>query len=876
MIDWEKLLGVWLAFPCDRALDPASARDRAARYMEAAGLTPSEEWFQAADRSVAAVLAACGIEVDNHPPLAGQEVALRHPLSGREHRLRLPECTPDLVAETIRSIVSDLPDPRTRAIALWRLLPDRLAAHNPAYDLLPAHADLPSAPVWVVLDAAAAFAGTDARLLHAADIGGVQRFVSTSRTTRDLWSASLLCSLLMSWLIEAHLLERGPQSIVFPAVRGTPLLDLALHRLLGEQKVPLPDRRRLVVSSFPNAALLLGNNPAYWRLTDDREMPREPLCPAVRALSRRLEELGRAVRELFGDHVQQHLGTELAEGWDRSFDAAVPLSLPVLVLTRDIGTKNNRGAEQERDDRSPEPDAPEGEDGDEVALCWGGSEFVPSPQLRTAIHGLIAALGEDGFDVRNWQDAVHVITRKLHGVKRTTRPLRQPISGMAAPKCTLCGEREQVGPVDFDRSREFWMQLSQAPSIRGIRFSRRDRLCGEDLVKRLLPAVQELEPFRTIGRHTFPDLATIAAADWLAQTRGTPWELDPEQIRREAGHWSGEWLHWPEPNFDPDEPPCPREVFDRIERARQEHGAPPTYAAIIASDGDNMGLWLDGAAWPSVAELTTERIRERLDAQASGASGNAPLIGPLQQLLFSTALSNYSIRVIPDLVEDSGGYLVYAGGDDILAFAPAARASAIAARAYEAFRGTIDDGSPEGFVRSAADGRTYFVPGPRATCSCGIALVHHKEDLRYGLSEAKGAQKWAKDCGRDLLAIAVLRRSGEHTRALCPWPFTQEFQRWVSAFSSGVSDRWVHRVARVLDAVVAAGPDCVARTLVRELKRSEDRTIAAFGGEGIAETFETYRKHLANKQVSPEEAARSFLQLLLAASFLTRRSTEAA
>lgn len=864
MIDWEKLLGVWLALPFDRALDPATARERAKRYIEAAGIAPQEDWSDLAVSGARSLLAVTPVDWDSpHPPLSGQEFEAIHPLGGTRYRVQLPPCEPERVADVIRSIVKGLDDPAHRTLALWRLLPERLMQLHPGYQFLPPHAKIGYVPVWILLDCVAAVAATGGRRIAAIDIGGVQRFLGSSRTTRDLWSASLLATLLMASALRVQLGLAGPMSVVFPSLRANPSADLLLREKLGDH-IPVPDRSRLVVSSLPNSALVVDPSP------DDNE----GLLPisAHESVEKFIDTVVQQVRASFGEHLRKHLPENLIEGWDRQLGEGVFATLTFVVAS--LAAQSSEKSGQQGENAS-------GVDSDPVrraARWWESEHYVPSPSLRRAIETLVT--GEPLIDLRDWQDFVHVLTRRVHVIKRADRPLCQRVAGIAAPKCSNCGVGEQVGPVDFDASRSFWEHVANAPALRGVRFNRRDRLCPEDLVKRLLPVLGELEPFRTIGRYSFPDLATIAATDWLEKTRGEPYELDPDRIRDEHGYWSGEWLHWPSADFDPEDVPCPPDVFSRISAARSAIGPAPVYAAIIASDGDDMGRWLEGSAWPAVHEFAIPEVCERLEQAAPGASNEPPCVGPVQQALFSTALSNFATGVVPDLVAQHRGVLVYAGGDDSLVFAPAMRSVRIAADLYKAFRGMLDEDVPTGFVRSRRDGGLLLMPGPRATSSCGIALVHYKEGLRFALAEARAAQKWAKECGRDMLAIAVLRRSGEHTRALCPWQFTPCFESWSVAFAKGASDRWVYRLARVAEAAVAAGVDAFVALLKRELDRSEKSTVDAFGGaDAVASAFERYWELMARRGANDLETASGFLNLMLTASFLARptvRSKETA
>jgi len=56
-------------------------------------------------------------------------------------------------------------------------------------------------------------------------LGPVQEFIAQARSTRDLWSGSYLLSWLMAHAMQAVAERFGPDSIVFPSLRGQPLFD---------------------------------------------------------------------------------------------------------------------------------------------------------------------------------------------------------------------------------------------------------------------------------------------------------------------------------------------------------------------------------------------------------------------------------------------------------------------------------------------------------------------------------------------------------------------------------------------------------------------------------------------------------------------------
>ncbi len=877
---WDQLAATYLALPFDRVLDPDEARaeERAERYLAAAGIEcpPSEralirglyDWL----------LSDYGLELA--PPFGLQGAAeLRHPLSGRPFAIEMPAPDPDRVCGVIRDLVGRHDDPKKRALALWRLLPERLGQLSPAYRSLPADARLPSLGLWSALDSCAGILAAYALLRQEGDeqeesddgadqsqsedaqgsnqredgnegdgravellnnlrivlltVRGVQRYLASSRTVRDLWSASMLSAWMLFERVCGLVDMVGPAAVISPALRGNPWVDHWLRTSAGLTDVAEPSADALRVSALPNTAVFVG--------------PVESLL----AVFGRQPKWGDLWDQL-GKHWEPHLPPEFRGRWDEFFEQPCdpwPLTSANLRLRRLVDVTRS------------------------AKVLWGDAEDeIPCRALRQRLDNaeiVRPEVTEALYSLRTgwWLDGLHVVFQEA----QNTPALRLCGGGIlvAPPKCTLCGVDSQIGPRDYDESRRFWQHLQAAPPPKGIRLNRRDRLCAPDLLKRYAQLFfQERlgldgEPSR------IPDVATIAARPWLRRARELGYALDPEQSWQRYGYWSGEWLHWPTPNFDPDEPACPEELFQEIVRARSDErlGMPPLYYAILKADGDELGLWLQGVRGPRTEQLVHESVIEQLQKDELGRQGlqePAPLTAPMHNAL-SQALSNYAVHAVLPTVPEHDGFLVYAGGDDTLVLLPTTSAASCAAALRRGF-------SAELF----GDGQ--IGPGEAMTLSAGIAFVHHKQPLRAALAAARQAEQYAKANGRDLLAVAVCRRSGEWTQACCPWPFVPTFQHWLAAFAGGASDRWVHHTAALLDSLSAAGSDAFLAELKRQLNRSSEATIERFGGgEAISQNFSAFAQAFRSRRPElPEQVlCREFTTLLQTASFLCRTTAGA-
>jgi len=156
---------------------------------------------------------------------------------------------------------------------------------------------------------------------------------------------------------------------------------------------------------------------------------------------------------------------------------------------------------------------------------------------------------------------------------------------------------------------------------------------------------------------------------------------------------------------------------------------PDPYYAILHADGDYMGQTID-----------------RLAAQEKGDEQHRKL---------SQALDGFAGKV-REIVEQHQGALVYAGGDDVLAFLPLHTALQCASKLAKEFQNELEPFKSE--------------EGQQPTLSVGIAVVHHLHSLSSALDIARAAEKTAKNIpGKNALAITIRKRSGGQYTAEGSW-----------------------------------------------------------------------------------------------------------
>jgi len=438
---------------------------------------------------------------------------------------------------------------------------------------------------------------------------------------------------------------------------------------------------------------------------------------------------------------------------------------------------------------------------------------------------VVKPLDED-FD-KNWNkqwDQLGQLMEMTRSVRHV--PSYAPQGDRFPPKCSLLGTFEQMGPAKLDESRAFW-QSAQARSFGGTRLQKADRLCAISLVKRFAWPCS-LSPTLKIETQAlrYSDTATIAAGLWLTKAG-----IDPQVHFKNKG-WNGHWLHWKQHDQDPDEQECPLDLFKQIQAEKKIHGAPPTYLAILNLDGDNMG----------------ELFRNRSLDEALDLTRRATSFG-------SKAL---------DVVEspEIQGELIYCGGDDILALVPT----------YSVLECT----------QQLTDGFSKQMGNTMVSLSGSATIVHYKEDLRYALNIGRASERVAKQIDRSdekpkqkrALAIAICRRSGEHSTATLSSDSIPDFVQFVKWFKDDISDRWMYKLYEESPTLVEVGQDAFLSEMMRLAKRSEFKTPVK-KDEFISMLSKASKKYMSEmegpgRKWSDSDAMHNFVGLLKSASFLAR------
>lgn len=354
------------------------------------------------------------------------------------------------------------------------------------------------------------------------------------------------------------------------------------------------------------------------------------------------------------------------------------------------------------------------------------------------------------------------------------------------------------------------------------------------------------------------------------------------------------------------------------------------YYGAIQLDGDRMGAWIAGDLPQNVTledVVHPGALGPMTDAARQLMKQRRPMT-PARHAALSRTLGQFSRLVVPRLVEEVyGGTLIYAGGDDVLAFLPVSRllpclrdlravysglplppGSRVERRRPTGPAGRPPVLSGNGFVRvarqrggdpDAPDAILVRAMGSEATCSAGAIVAHAKTPLRMVLDDLRDLERRAKhEHDRDAFCIGIRKRSGSFESVGGKWHLDDDstdtmpavtgngettdtlgvVMDLAEAFKSGLlGRRFAYRMRETLPALAGPGMGAaVEGEILRLLLQHGDRS-AGDGGAGKvpwdpgawARRLTELRVRMASEGTGLE-GAENFLRLVGIAEFLGR------
>ncbi|MEO0297370.1 MAG: type III-B CRISPR-associated protein Cas10/Cmr2, partial [candidate division WOR-3 bacterium] len=588
-------------------------------------------------------------------------------------------------------------------------------------------------------------------------IAPVQEFISKARKTIDLWSGSYLLSYLIFKAIEVILEKLGPDNIIYPNLLRQPLVDKWLYEKFKNSPIEenFKDEdyfkkfidncfltEKLTIANFPNRFLAIIS---YDK--DDKKLAKE----VEKEVKKVLKDISCNVQKSL---IEKISASKLSEEEKNKLMS----SIENLKLCGQI--KNHLLSYFQIY---------------WVILPWtDGKSYLPDEALKdyekivsnkTEVYKTVKLIIERPYYkpslVGSAYSLLLELTEKLLGARKSLRNyIENNFYESEGEKCHLCGEFE-VLLLDQKDNKKVWNSLPRDIVKEG------ERLCGVCLTKRLLPQKIK-EKLNLSDEIKFPSTSEIAS---IGEKRRLDKEVkgDFSKIFKSKKWGLTEAVSVPrlkgDPLFEIDGQWLMKESY-RVEYFKREFGlgvsendfkdildfieknkiSPSTYYAILVMDGDNIGKWLKGEFNPRIEEVLNGKVKDILkglnDKEINEIlCSKHPVSASIHQN-FSRRLMSFALEELRKIVEeDHYGKLIYAGGDDVLAFFPL-----------------------EDVLDSSFEIQKKFkeILGEKASMSAGIVIVHHKYPLYLALEELRDAEKMAKEkFKKDAFCIKLIRHSGE-------------------------------------------------------------------------------------------------------------------
>ncbi|BBE30575.1 type III-B CRISPR-associated protein Cas10/Cmr2 [Tepiditoga spiralis] len=212
-------------------------------------------------------------------------------------------------------------------------------------------------------------------------------------------------------------------------------------------------------------------------------------------------------------------------------------------------------------------------------------------------------------------------------------------------------------------------------------------------------------------------------------------------------------------------------------------------ASILMMDGDKMGEWISGKKAPVLYQRLHKNAisrLERIDKKYLEKLEELQFITPSYQRTISRTLNEFS-KLVPKIINNYKGTLIYAGGDDVLAILPSNKLAQAANDIRKAYSG-VDNLELENLKFNKGymykDGKMISnMMGHRATMSAGLLTFNPSYNLKLALNKARELEKIAKSnyevemdkdnkqkkVDRDSFAISSIRGSGKIKIAKSKW-----------------------------------------------------------------------------------------------------------
>jgi CRISPR-associated protein Cmr2 len=787
-MNWYKnFLKKFFHDPIDKPFDIPSHEQRAKKYAKYFGVSEIEEG-KYSDQ-----IASCMERSLLPREIVEEFTEIRHPLSEEKidvilnSQKSIEEISSCL--EKISNFYKNLSD-KDKALLIWRNLLEEIIDKIQDEELkkyipiLPADTRVPDHSIWEhlkVTTAINAFENYQNNSLFLFTIGPVQSFISHARKAQDFYMGSFMLSYFTFIAMEEVIENYGPSSIIYPDLYKQPLMDWYLKIKGLEPKNFNPDH--ITLPTIPNRFV------AIIGTTDKNKI--EELAKNVvgkiedeikNAKEKILEELKIDVK--LSDTQKKILQNQLSD-FPQIYWVAIPWKK-----------------------------------GDNDLQIDDLKDFFTDDKINKwkELYKFANEKGEYPPNIGFLYQLFYTALEKSMGARKNLREFEQKQE--EGRKCSLCGERnvlfyrDEENPFLIIKNIEFFYERRKNGSFVEIDkekitykiLEKKEGLCALCFLKRTFEIYLEKKFGSIFKDFSFPSVAEVACADFKEKAKELPEFKEYEnkffeytripylkihslpKLKLEKT-LEGSWFY--EENLTEKKIRDELGVEIDIQKIKEfkgllknklyeQAGKPKKYYAVLYLDGDNMGKWLSGELLPEIQYAYNSEVWNNLPKDfKNDLQRYTPnkILTPAIHSAISTALRNYAIEFVRKIVEKEHlGKLIYAGGDDVLAFVNLKDLLDVMEKLRWAFSGQIelengtikvDTANNSGFVLK--DGVYYLTMGKNATCSMGVVIAHYKEPLKIVIDKVFEMNEKAKKAERNRFAICLLKHSGEERVGVAKW-----------------------------------------------------------------------------------------------------------
>jgi CRISPR-associated protein Cmr2 len=651
-------------------------------------------------------------------------------------------------------------------------------------------------------------------------ISPVQSFISKARKTSDLWAGSYMLSYLVWESMKPIVEEFGPDTIIYPNLLGQPLVDKWLYKEFRDRFDIFKERtwfKKFIDNSHLDEKLTIANLPNRFLAVVPYERDLAYKCEET--FKSKLEDLAGKV----SDKVSKKIGIDLSNDIKEDLNSYFKVYWAMMPWSADESYLPNDALEDYK--------TLLGEDElyETINIIIEHPYYNYKPANVGGIYPYYITA-----NVGSAYPLLLELTEKLLGARKSIRDFNQ----LEEPgeKCHLCGEFE-VLKLDWNK-----LKLSKGVLKEG------EKLCGVCLTKRLFPEIIS-EEF-SLGEIKFPstsEMASIGEKRKISEEVKEEFELLIEKLgiqnsvsvpklkgdklynidgqSNHAGpveadtdilyNIDGQFLMTETYRIDYFEKELglkvdEKDIKDIVEFLKDKKISPSKYYAILQMDGDNMGKWLRGEFNIKIGEAIHENVRHAL-VECSKDDDKVKIekildskhpISPSIHQAFSRRLSIFALEYVRKIVEeDNYGKLVYAGGDDILAFLPVEDVLNCAYELQKTFKEVLSK---------------------KATMSAGILIVHHKYPLYLALKKVSEAEKKAKNFyGKSAFCVTFMTHGGEEREFVYSWELKEFVEDLIENFyEEKIPRTFPYQYLKVVEELYDGNSnDDIKEVLKSELKR---------------------------------------------------------